>query len=189
MDHLDVIDSWLENNKPAFTSYGSVSERFSLTTRDEWKSPDEAHDGPGAEFFRRPALVFERKTQFTPAPPPVGVAIADDLLVFQSADAPGSAAKLPETIIDVDPLYSIIPDPFPQLQDVRRPGDPIRLTSISYITASYDGIKSNHEVFEPILLSMFVFDVATGQRVSETWSFMVPDPAGKPATEEGFRAG
>jgi hypothetical protein len=189
MSEAALLDSWLASHEPLFSCPPFEGRIVTLQSREEWRGGNVTREilAPGADFFRYRALALDRKTSLASPSPPAGCDIPDEFLVFKSTDDSNLKRLVPESLLAADPLHSILPSPFPPLADSRRAGDPIRPGHQRCGHFTFDGVHGKSELIGPILLNLFVFDAQSASHMTETWTYLVPDLAGKLAREDGFR--
>ena len=170
------ISEFLGIHKDEIESIDPQRSALTLTRNEDlWNPNDVPKKIPESicSFFRYPALVTERKFQFSKFENPDFENIPSDYLQFPSNTETQLQNSLSDQLKKNEPISSIIApkavpeyiDPYPNFPIVDEP-------RLEYVTFQFDQLISKVEVIEPVVFSMYVFDSALGKRVSKQWFFM-----------------
>ncbi|KAH0795838.1 Dedicator of cytokinesis family protein [Histomonas meleagridis] len=172
------LDKWARENSELFCRHNLTASRLTISKAAQlWKPSGIDHKDikhPGIEFFDYPAVIVTRNYAYQSPqkqaenPPQFSLFTYDESLLPE---------ETPETIEDIvkvaPPLLSVFQKlEYSPLQDQRTDVGILKPGQLSYYTAKFQRLSSKAQIFEPIIVNLFLWDMDKQHKISQTWRFL-----------------
>ena len=175
----DFLDRWAKDNSEVFNRHSLTSSKLSISKGGAlWKPPNvdipKDFHHPGLEFFDTPPCIitknfnYPKSEKVSKSPPKF------DMFNFEAngpqKDAP---TDLNEMVKYSPPLISMFRSvEINPIVDQRVDVGIIKPGPLSYYCAEYLRLSSTQKIFEPIVVSFFLWDMDKKTKLSEIWRFV-----------------
>lgn len=186
-DKRDLYDSKISIlSKKESEKLLKKSEINNIPPYEKVDFPSDFHN-PGVDFFEYPPLVLKRDYSYEN---PKSISPHDPdrtLFTFDKNKLENRDIKMNDAISCTPPLVSIFPTNDNPIFDPRIEISPFQKYMIGYFSLKFSGFMPDRFV-EPIFVNVFLWDLNTKRKISETWRFFVEYPNIDPKIRENFNS-
>lgn len=183
------LDTWAKANSELFFRHNLTASRLTISKGGQlWKPSNVAHDDskhPGILFFDYPAVILTRNYAYMTPQKHADHEPQFSLYFFEEDKLPEHKPSNLDEIVDVSPpLLSMFQKlDYSPLQDQRTDVGILKPGDLTYYTAKFKRLSAQANIFEPIIVSLFLWDMDKQQKISAVWRFL-PDSSSFKSFEE-----